>query len=177
MEFIIVQIIGVLAVVMTISSTQCKSKDGTLAFIGIMDLLVILQYALLGAIPGLVATVIGLGRVLIFYLYDKEGKKIPWYIFAGVCIAVGAMGAFTYKRWIDILPVAANLIFTYGMYQNRVSILRITQFIASLMLLGYDIDISAYADIARAGLEAVFAFVGFARYEFMGRHKSIDNSK
>jgi hypothetical protein len=170
MEFIIVQIIGVLAAALTVASTQSKSKDGSLVFIGVMDLFVILQYALLGAVPGLVATVVGLVRVLIFYLYDKEGKKIPWWVFGVACAAVCGMGAITYKRPIDLLPVAATLVFTYGIWQSRVSVLRITQFLAAMMLVGYDLDVSAYADLARVGLEAAFACIGYARYEFMGRH-------
>ena len=171
MEFIAAQVIGVLAVVTTIASTQCKSKDGTLAFIGIMDILIILQYALLGAVTGLIVTAVGTIRVLIFYLYDKEGKKIPWWILAAVSAVICGTVFLTYKKPIDLLPVLGTLIFTFGMWQNNVKILRATQLAASAAMLAYNIDVLAYADAVRAGLEAIFVFVGYVRYEIMGRHK------
>ena len=171
MQFIVAQTIGVLAVIATLASTQCKSKNGTMAFIAIMDLLIIAQYALLGAKTGVIVNAVGLTRVLIFYLFDKEGKKIPWWIFASVSAVIFATGFIAFEKPIDLLPVFGTLVFTYGLWQNSIKVLRVTQLATALATLAYNVDVSAYADCVRAGLEAVFSVVGYVRYKVMERHK------
>jgi len=171
MQFIIAQSFGVLAVIMTLASTQSKSKNGSMIFIALMDSFIIAQYALLGATTGVFVNAVGLLRVLAFYWFDKNEKKIPLWVFLSASAAICLTGAITYQKPIDILPTLGTLIFTYGLWQNSIKVLRVTQLITALATLGYNIDVSAYADCARAGLEAVFSVVGYVRYPAIGRHR------
>ena len=122
------QIIGFIGLVLLVSSLQ-SNKKGVILFLQIFaNLFYGLQYILLNSLSGGMMSLISLIRCVVFYYYDKKGRKdIPetsCYILIVECIVIGI---FTYTNIFSVVALVAQLVGTLAMWSRNGKTIRVLQ--------------------------------------------------
>lgn len=163
MLFILAQIIGVIVLVITVTSIQFKTKEKILICQIIANVLVAVQYFLLNALTGAVVAIINVIRCIIFYYYKKKNKK-PSIIFLTIFIIVAIVsGILTCQNVFSIIPIIATIVFTYGLWQDNVKVTRICTAITAGNWTIYNIIVKAFAGALQSVAECSSAIIAMLR--------------
>ena len=148
MLFISAQIIGVIVLIITVTSIQFKTKEKIL---------------ICQIIANAVVAVINVIRCIIFYYYKKKNKK-PSIIFLTIFIVVAiASGILTWQNGFSIIPIIATIVFTYGLWQDNVKITRICTAITAGNWTIYNVIVKAYAGALQSVAECSSAIIAMWR--------------
>lgn len=122
------QTVGIIAMLVNISSFQCKDTKKLYICQSIGAGLFMINYIMLGAYTGAVLNLLGVLRACVMMQGDKLHKK---YVLALLVLAQAAAGIITFDGSImSFVPVAAQIIGTFTMWSGKGNIIRIGQFFA-----------------------------------------------
>lgn len=145
-EFILIQIIGIFAWLMLVLSYYRKDTNKILAFQIIGTFLYCVHYYLLGAYSGLF---ICFFEVVFDYLYYKTDKDKYIYI-ASIPIRILG-GIFSFKIFMDILPILASLIDGYSLTKRK-KLVVIGAIISYTLWVIYDISVLSISGAITDGI-------------------------
>ena len=163
MLFILAQICGVIALILTVVSVQFKTKEKIVMCFVFANLVVTIQFFLLNAISGAVISIINTIRCIIFYYYKKKDKKpslIILFIFEIVAIVSGMM---SWQNMWSVIPIIVTLIYTYGLWQDNVKVIRITTAVVGLGWAIYDVIVMAYVGAIQEISQFVSAMIALIK--------------
>lgn len=116
MKFLYIQLLGVLAWLLDISSYWFKTKKILLILQILADLFFTYHYYLLGAKVGFVICLISSVRELCFYLINsKKGCMLLFKVLLYIYIVIGFN---TSNSIIDLLPVLAEITYSYTLMSS-----------------------------------------------------------
>lgn len=163
MLFILAQICGVIVLILTVISVQFKTKEKIVMCMVFANIVVTIQYFLLNAITGAVVSIINVIRCIIFYYYKKKDKKpslIVLLIFEIVAIVSGIM---SWQNMWSVIPIVVTLIYTYGLWQDNVKVIRITTAIAGLGWAIYNIVVMAFVGAIQSVSQLISAMIALIK--------------
>lgn len=161
--FITAQIIGGIVLILTVISIQFKTKEKILICQIIANILIAIQYFLLNALTGGVVSIINVIRCIIFYYYKKKNMK-PSFVFLGIFIIIAILsGILTWQSTLSIIPIIAAIIFTYGLWQDNITITRICTGITAGNWTIYNIIVKAYAGAIQSVAECISSIIAIIR--------------
>lgn len=161
--FIIAQIIGGIVLILTVISIQFKTKEKILICQIIANILISIQYFLLNALTGGVVSIINVIRCIIFYYYKKKNMK-PSVVFLGIFVIIAIVsGILTWQSVLSIIPIIAAIIFTYGLWQDNITITRICTGITAGNWTIYNIIVKAYAGAIQSIAECISSIIAIIR--------------
>ena len=173
MSFIIAQICGLIAFVIVVLSVHFKSKESIVMCVILANLIMSVEYFLLNAITGAVVAILCTVRCIVFYVYKKKNLKpslITLIIFEIVTIVTGII---SWQNIWSLLPIFAALIYTYGLWQDNVTVIRITTGIVGLNWTIYDLVVKAFVGAIQDLSQFISAMVSLYRE----RKSNIKNDK
>ena len=139
-----------------------------------------LSYFFMGAYFTMVSVVIGIGRGLICYTYEKNDKKVPWYMIWGLClINVLSYIIINYiilsgasSPW-DVLYMFASCMYAITFAMRNITLMRYVVLIPHLSAIFY--NLLAKAPISSAisyGIEFIITVVAIVKFRIQEKHKS-----
>lgn len=144
MLFILAQICGIIALILTVISVQFKTKEKIVMCSVFANIVVAIQFFLLNAVTGAIVSIINTIRCIIFYYYKKKNMKpstIVLFVFEIIAIVSGII---SWQNTWSIIPIIVTLVYTYGLWQDNVKVIRITTGVAGFGWTIYDIIVMAY---------------------------------
>ena len=163
MIFISAQICGIIALILTVISVQFKTKEKIIMCFVFANLVASIQFFLLNAITGAVISIINTIRCMVFYYYKKKGKKPSLAILLLFEIVAIVSGIISWQNIWSIIPIVATVLYTYGLWQDDVKIIRITTAIVGLGWAIYDIIVMAYIGAIQESSQFVSAIIALIR--------------
>lgn len=163
MSFILAQICGLIALILTVISVQFKTKEKIVVCFIFANMIVAIQFFLLNAITGAIISIINAIRCIIFYYYKKKDKKPSLIILIIFEIIAIISGIVSWQDIWSILPIIVTVIYTYGLWQDNVTIIRITTGIAGLGWMIYDLIVMAYVGAIQEFSQLVSSIVALIR--------------
>lgn len=163
MSFILAQICGVIVLILTVISVQFKTKEKIVMCFVFANLAMAVQFFLLNAVTGAVISIINTIRCIIFYYYKKKDKKpslIILLIFEIVAIVSGMM---SWQNMWSVIPIVVTVIYTYGLWQDNVKVIRITTAIVGLGWAIYDIIVMAFVGAIQEISQFVSAMIALIK--------------
>lgn len=128
--------------------------------------LMIIQFALLGAIMGLISNSINLIRNILFKYNDSHGKKSSKIIIAFFYFITILLFIIFYNNPIDIFPCILALLGTYAYSHNdNTKLVRICTFICSLCYIAYAIYFKSYLNIICESYLIIQTIRGYLKYD------------
>lgn len=170
--FIIAQIMGIIANILFAISPQQKTKKKVIFFQMLSSIAFSIQYLLLGAYSGIAATLLSMVINLIFWMYSKEDKKIPFYWLGLYIIANIVAGIFTYTDIFSIFPIIISILYIYGIWQENLKVNRIIIFFGSIGWIIYNLMVGAYASSIGNAVSLVSATIAIWRLDIRKNKKS-----
>lgn len=171
MNFLIAQLMGLVGLIYSIVSMYKEDRRTVLILVTITNSFYLLQYSLLGAISGIIITLIAVIRGIIFYHYDKQNKNTPLFILLILIVLLTILSYFNYKDLYSLLTLFAGISYTYGVWQNNLKIFRITALIAPICFIIYNIHVLAYAGSFAPLVEAIMALIAIIKIDVLKSNK------
>jgi len=160
--FILAQICGLIALLITVVNIQLKSKEKIVLLNIWANVAVTIQYFLLGAYTGAVISILNAIRDVVYFLFKKKNLKPSILVLLFFEIVAIILAIMSWQDIWSIIPLVVTIIYTYGLWQDDVKILRITTVIIGYGWTIYDIVVKAYIaalQVTAQGTSALIALI------------------
>ncbi len=166
----VLQGVGVLGIIASILSFQCKRHKPLMIFRTLNEALFAVQYIMLGAYTGAAMNIVGSTRNIIFTKMVEKGKdtKILRAVFSAVFII------FCLATWDgvkSILVGIAKVISTFAYGSSSTAFVRIMIFFTSTAWLIYNLMVGSYAGFACEAFTLCSIIAGIIRIDIMKKAK------
>ena len=118
-----------------------------IVFSFVANLLVGISYVLVGGVSGALICVIAGIQLLINFILNIKGKKVPIWLIIAYSVAYCAVNIMTFSKWYDIFSLVAALSFVWSMSQSNSKYYRILLIVNIGSWLIYDILAQAYGNM------------------------------
>lgn len=145
MNYIVSQIFGVIALILVAISYFRRKKLEFLVFQNIANIFYALSLITLNLLVAGIGTFISLIRTLIFYIYVKNSKDIPWYYLPLFFSIYAINGVINWQYALDVLVILSSITFTIAFYIKNLRISRYVCLLPNLILFIYNIIFKNYA--------------------------------
>lgn len=162
--YILSQIFVIISTVLLGLSYFAKSKKHIMLFCVFYCIFYAAHYLFLGAITGMVMTLISMGRNIWFYIIAKKGKNNS-YFSLGLFIVIAMIGVIiTFNDCFSIISMVGNIVSTYSVWQNDVFRYRILAILVSLCFLIYAVSISSLFAIITEVFLLILEIISLFKY-------------
>ena len=169
MIYIIAQIIGFIAFVISLLAYHRKKKEKIFQTMMIANVLDIVHYLLLNAYSGCVTKVIALLRNKIIIVKEKNKKINNNMVLVILFSAYLISGILTYKNIYSVLPILAAMIYLYFVWNGNELKVKKVAFYCYFLWLAYNIFVFSIAGIVSNVVSILSTFIAI--------HKEITNEK
>lgn len=152
---IVVQILGLLALMLVVLSYQKKTKEKFLKLQLFANITYGLQYFLLNAKSAFFTNIVNDIRTLIFYRIEKNNQKISLWLLIIFEIVIISIGFFTYEGYYSIIPIIIACLYAYGTWHYNLKVTYIIGIISSILWVYYNFQVGAYT----GALSSIFEFM------------------
>lgn len=170
---IIIQLLGVCAMISWVSSIQLNKKEQILELQIIASIFYAVHYGLLDAMSAVGVTLVSIVRLLTIYIIEKKGKEVPVYVLVIFMLLLVVVGIFTYAGPISLLPIVITMIYTYATWQKNTKVIRLGFFCAGWLWIIYNFSVGSYVLMIGNALEVISSTVSFIRFD---KKKKVENS-
>lgn len=156
------QIVGIVAIVISVISMLFENKKDILLFTIIYNILLLTSYFLLGKYLGSILVGILTTKSLIYYLFAKKNLNPNIWVLIILEIAILVASILLWQDWVDIFILINSLMSTYTTWQDNVNLLKIGAITTAVLLILYDVFIGAYIYViseALYGGAAIFSMI------------------
>ncbi len=162
LRFLLGQVLGILATVITVISYQMNTKRSLLLVQTTATACTCLAYLFLGAASGFALNIVCIMRNVVFYC-QKERKpvNVPAVLLA---LAMVGVGFLSWQGPVSLLIIAALVANTLFMSVGDPQLLRKSVLVTSTMILLYNILVFSLGGIANEGLSVISSAVGIVRF-------------
>ncbi|MBQ3532662.1 MAG: YgjV family protein [Oscillospiraceae bacterium] len=162
LRFLLGQVLGILATVITVISYQMNTKRSLLLVQTTATACTCLAYLFLDAASGFALNIVCIMRNVVFYC-QKERKpvNIPAVLLA---LAMVGVGFLSWQGPVSLLIIAALAANTLFMSVGDPQLLRKSVLVTSTMILLYNILVFSLGGIANEGLSVISSAVGIVRF-------------
>ena len=165
-NFIFVQILGIITLILFVVSLQQRKKETFLLLQIAGTLLFVVQYILTNRITGAILFTIVVIRGVVFYFYKKKDLKPS---IAILIIFQAALLLSTYFSWeniISIIPYLATVVKTWGAWQDDMKWLRRASMLCQILMIAYNLSASMYTGALTEVCALTSTMVAMWRYDF-----------
>ena len=146
MEYWISQILTVVAYLFFTTSFFYKDKKMLVLFYIIGNSILFSSYLIIGAYEIVPALIVTIFRYIIIYFLTKNNIKSPIFLILLELIVIFSC-IYTWSGYLSLMLVISYLQYTYGTWQPKRSIIVLSNFIHSSILVAYNIILCNYAPI------------------------------
>ena len=165
-------ILSTIALILYCASYFFDSKKGYLATQMTGNIFLSLSYLFIGAYFTMVSVIVGIGRGLICYTYEKKNKEVPVYLIVGLCVVTVAnyivinyiILAGTASPW-DVLYLIASCMYAITFAIRNIKLMRYLVLIPHASAVAYNLLVKAPISSALSyGIELAITVVAIIKF-------------
>ncbi len=164
---IVGQCVGAVAMALIFASYQQKQRKRLLILQIFSGLLFTAHFLLLGAYTGAGMNALGVLRCVVYANSDKKWASSPVWL-ALFIAAFAAAGAFTWQSALSLLPIAAMITSTVGLWLKKERLLRLVTLPSSPMWMIYNIFQHSIAGVITEVFVTTSMIIAIIRYDLRG---------
>ena len=172
-NFIIAQIIGILALIILMLSFQKNEKKLLLKYQTISSFLYAVQYAFLEGYTGSLMNITSMARNFIFNKYNN--KKVPIYWLIIIVILMIIFSLITYIGVISLLPMFAVVSYSIAIWYGNLKLIRFTEVISCILFIIYNINVLAITGLIATIIELISALIAIYRFDIKKLNSNKNN--
>ena len=142
--FIISQVMGGIALILSVISVFMKDKKLLLFFIFLSNFFYGLSFIFADALVACVNTLISLPMLATLYLYQKREERPLWFLFVLYSIIFFAMGFVFFDNYYDFIVIITPILFILALFLKNLQLVRIMLLAPNAVLVFFDIIHGAY---------------------------------
>lgn len=166
MDQVYIQLIGLLAVSISLSIYQTNNRSTMLKLAMLAALIYAIHFFLLGAITGAAMSLISGGRNFVFYRFIT-GKKNPIVLVVFISLSVGA----TYLTWqgpVSLLALGGSIAATFAFWHTKPKHIRRWAVLAPPLWFTYDAISGSFPGMLIQVITLGSNLIGEYRFDFRG---------
>lgn len=136
-----------IAIILGLIEPFGKNMKVVLSFNFAGNVLVGLSYLLTGQITGAAICGVACIQVIINYIFNAKGKKVPIWLIIMYAIAFLAVNLLTCSHWYDAFALVAALLFVVSVAQSNAKHYRLLYFSNSTVWIFYDVLGKVYGNL------------------------------
>lgn len=175
--FIIAQAVGFVSLVIYCTSLQARARKTLITLLIFVNILNSAVYFLLGSYTGAIMSIIGLIKLVVFQIYDNKKKNCPVWVMLIFMFAIGTNALLTYNGWYDMFAIVEAIVVTYGAWQKNMTITRLCYFASGVLLVVFNLCVSAYTNTLSEGIGLIFSVIGIVRLDIVPKIRRKKTSK
>lgn len=160
---VIANVFGAVSMIIMFASYLCQKRSGYLKAQIFANGFFGLQYLCLGGYSAGITALIGIGKNIWFYWFEKKLLKPSWKVLLSLEIIYLAIGIITYDGLISMIPIAISCIYTWAGWQPNLKITCVVGLLVSVLWIVYDIWVGAYVAIIASIAEAIASVIGYIK--------------
>ena len=165
-NFIFVQILGIITLILFVVSLQQRKKENFLLLQMIGTLLFIVQYILTNKITGAIIFTIVVIRGLVFYCYKKKDLKPSLIVLIIFQIVLLFSTYFSWQNMLSIIPYTATAVKTWGTWQDDMKWTRRASLFCQGSMIAYNLTASMYTGALTEVCALASTIIAIWRYDF-----------
>lgn len=158
MSYLLSQIFVVLAYACSGSSYLVKNKNQVFLLSSLCAIAFIISYIFGEAWSGMLATIVGLFRNVMFFIIENKAKNSKLLKRIALCIvflAIGVSAVVTFDGVSSIIAIVATLVYTIGLWNEKGKVYKILGIVSSVLWIIYNYFIRFYLSM---GFELIVIF-------------------
>ena len=163
MLFILAQICGLIVLVLTVISVHFKTKEQIVMCFTIANVFMAIQYFLLGALTGTIISILNAIRCVVFYFFKRKDMKPSFIILLIFEIMAVISGVISWQNMWSFIPIVVTVIYTYGLWQDNIKVIRIATGIAGFGWAVYNVAVRAYVGAIQQTTQFMSAMIALYR--------------
>jgi len=128
-------------------------------------LLYTVQFLLLDARTGAVICIINTIRCVVFYIFKEKNIRPSIIVLMIFIIASIGAGIATWQNNYSIIAIFSALIYTYGLWQDNIKVIRVCAAIMAIGWVIYSLLVGAYSGALTETIEFISAIIAIVRYD------------
>ncbi len=165
-NFLIAQILGIVALIVLVISWQQEKKKALLHCQIVSGLLFSIQYLFLHAYTGAIIHFLSAVRNFVFSRYPKRAPL-------SFLILILGLGTFlsllNYDGWISLFPLIAYLLYGTAVWIGNLLGIRLANVISDLLGILYNFYVAAYVSLVTSVIELFSTLVSIYRFHIKKR--------
>ena len=177
LTFILAQILDAIVLVLAVIGARCQSKHRTLFFAVIGNLILTIEYSLLGALTGTVIVFLNATRCFTFFMFTEHSKKPSLAVLLIFEVLNIVCGIIAWTSIWSLLIILGTLFYTYGLWQENVLIMKISTAVVASCWIIYNFVVLAYVCVLRYLAEltsAILAIIAIKKARKLQRQEQIE---
>ena len=166
LNFYIAQFIGIITTIGAVVTVQFKNIQTILVGEIILNLLIALNFILLGGGSGAGVCVLATVQTIWIYFYSRRGKKFPTLLNIGFMVGYIVTSSFSFSGFPSVISCIAALFYALSVTQPNAKKYRVYMLINGLLWVVYDINLHAWTSILTHGFLATSVLVAMARLDY-----------
>ena len=171
-------VFGALALTFAVFSLFCKNKVKMLFCQIPANIFYCLSFIFAGIFTAFAGVLVATVRTVVFFIYDyKRLRPNIWLLLFFEVLTVACVAIFL-SCTLDILPLIALVIFTYGMWQKSEDVFRICAIISASLFAIFNVVFGLYLGVVQEGLLIAAGVVSLSKSLRAGNiknHKLLGN--
>ena len=173
MSFIIAQVLGFVGTILSLGVVQLKKIGHILIGELLCNVMIALNYLLLGGYSGAVICAVSIAQILMSYHFAKKNKPFKWQYACLFIVIYGISTALSYQTAIDILPFAGAAFAVLAIMQKKPAMYRAIMLLNSLVLIPYDFSTKAYTTLLTHGMLLISITIAMIRLDRKNNKKGV----
>ncbi len=165
-NFIIAQIIGIIALIILMISFQKNTKRKLLTYQIVSSFLYAIQYFFLKAYTGFFMNFTCMIRN---YIFNRYKNKVPIYCLIIIILIMISFSILTYSGLISLLPMIAVVLYSFALWYGNLKIIRITEVISCSLFIIYNIKVLAITGLIATFIEMLAAIIAIYKFDIKNR--------
>ena len=169
-NFIIAQVLGVVATLIMCMSYNAENKKNFL-FLGLFgDVIYGITFLFIGSLGAGIIAIVSCLQYLLISFFDKKSRQIPKIIVLMFITIFIVIGYFMMESYWDIIPIVTYVWFSIILCFKDIKTIKIMYVFPNVLLTIYDFMVMAYASALEDGFEAIYLLV-MTNIEFIKTRK------
>ncbi len=127
------------------------------------NIVVAIQYFLLNALTGAIISILNTIRCLVFYFYKKKDMKPSLIVLIIFEVIAVISGIVSWQDMWSLIPIIVTVIYTYGLWQDNVKVIRITTGIVGAGWAIYNVVVKAFVGALQEIAQLISAIISLYR--------------
>lgn len=179
MNFILAQIMGGIALLITSISIFSKNKKYYFAMQVVVNVFYALSFIFNGGLVAGINSLISVMQVLILFIFEKKKITPPKYLILVFSACYVTVGAIFFARPLDVITMITPIMFAVAMWMKNMQLVRYMLILPNVLLSVYALLLQVYTSAILDAIEAsvlVIAIVKFhLQYKNERKYKSDDD--
>ena len=166
MNFIVSQILGIIALILMCIGYFVKNKSQFLIIQIIANVFYATSYLFLGVFSAGIITLISIIRCVLIYFNDKKDLKIDKFIIPFFIVAYIVVGVIFWKSPFDIIPIITASLFTISFCIKNLKVMRYILLFPNCILVVFGICTMAYSVALLDFVETIVLVVAIIKFHY-----------